>query len=131
MDTLHIPDVIRDSAPSRASRLDLVSATCRGQGLALATAHEHCAEAFAAADDLRRALKRIQALPTNRKKEMRDWLCDTAGGALDQLGNVQGAIDKELGTYGLDPTDPLDLSELEAFWQSVDQRDADTEESGW
>ena len=50
---------------------------------------------------------------------MRDWLCDTAGGALDQLGNVQGCIDKELGAYGLDPTDPLDLSELTAFWEGV------------
>jgi hypothetical protein len=131
MDTLHIPDLIRDSAPRCASKLDLVSATCRGQGLALATAHEHCAEAFAAADDLLRALKRIQALPTNRKKEMRDWLEVVASGAIDQLGNVQGAINKELGRYGLDPADPLDLSELEAFWQSVNTRDADTEESGW
>lgn len=130
MDTF-IPDVIRDSAPTRASRLDLVSATCRGQGLALASAADDCAEAFAAADDLLRALKRIQALPTNSKDEMRNWLCDTAGGALDQLGNVQGCIDKELCAYGLNPTDPLDLSELDAFWQSVNTSDADTEESGW
>ena len=119
MDSLHIPDVIRDSAPCRASRLDLVSATQRSQGLALASAADDCAEAFAAADDLVRALKRIQALPTNSKDKMRDWLCDTAGGALDQLGNVQGAIDKELDDYGLYPTDPLDLSELTAFWEGV------------
>lgn len=119
MDTLHIPDVIRDSAPCRASRLDLVSATCRGQGLALASAADDCAEAFAAADDLLRALKRIQSLPTNRPDEMQAWLEVVASGAIDQLGNVQGAIDKELGRYGLDPADPLDLSELTAFWEGV------------
>jgi len=132
MDSLHIPDVIRDSAPRSASRLDLVSATRRSQGLALASAADDLAEAFAAADDLLRALKRFQALPTNRKKEMRDWLCDTAGRALDQLGNVAGAVDKELVLAGLDLSEPLDLSDLEAFWRSVDTpRDADTEESGW
>ena len=37
MDTF-ISDVIRDSAPSSASRLDLVNASRRGQGLALASA---------------------------------------------------------------------------------------------
>ena len=132
MDTLHIPDLIRDSAPRCASKLDLVSATCRGQGLALATAHEHCAEAFAAADDLLRALKRIQALPTHRKQEMRDWLADVSGGAIDQLGNVEGAIERDLDALGCVPLEPLDLSELEAFHASVDTpSDADTEESGW
>lgn len=132
MDTTYIPTAIRESAPMHATRLDLVAANRRGQNLALASARQDCQEAFAAADDLLRALKRFQALPTNRKQEMRDWLCDTAGRALDQLGNVQGCIDKELGNYGIDPTDPLDLSELEAFWRSVDTpSDADTEESGW
>lgn len=119
MDTLHIPNVIRDSAPSSARRLDLVSATRRSQGLALASAADDCAEAFAAADDLLRVLKRFQALPTNRKDEMRDWLCDTAGGALNQLANVQGSIDRELDRLGLYPTEPLDLSELTAFWEGV------------
>lgn len=119
MDTLHIPDVIRDSAPVRARRLDLVSATCRSQGLALATAHEHCAEAFEAADDLFRALRKFQALPTDRKDEMQAWLSETAGRAIDQLGNVQGSIDRKLDQLGLHPTEPLDLSEITAFWESV------------
>ena len=132
MDTTYIPEVIRESAPGRALKWDMLSATQRSQGLALASAHDDCQEAFAAADDLLRALKRIQALPTNRKDEMQAWLCDTAGGALDQIGNVQGCIDKELEAYGCNPLEPLDLSELEAFWRSVDTpRDSDTEESGW
>lgn len=119
MDSLHIPDVIRDSAPGRASRLDLVSATRRGQGLALASAADDCAEAFAAADDLVRVLKRFQALPTNRKDEMQAWLEIVASGAIDQLGNVQASIDRELDRLGLYSTDPLDLSELTAFWEGV------------
>lgn len=130
MDTI-IPAVIRESAPSHVTRLDLVSATRRGRGLARASAKADAQEAFAAADDLLRALKRIQALPTNRRQEMRDWLCDTAGGALDQLSNVQAAIDRELEAYGCNDLEPLDLSELEAFFQSVDTpRDSDTEECG-
>ena len=119
-DSTFIHDVIRESAPSHATRLDMISATRRSQGLALASAHDDCQEAFAAADDLLRALRRFQALPTNRKDEMRDWLADTAGGALDQLGNVQGEIDRELEKYGCNDLEPLDLSELEAFWRSVD-----------
>lgn len=131
MDTI-IPAVIRESAPMRASKWDLLSATQRGQGLARASAKADAQETFAAADDLLRALKRIQALPTNSPGKMRDWLCDTAGGALDQLSNVQAAIDRELEAYGCNPLEPLDLSELEAFWRSVDTpRDLDTEESGW
>lgn len=130
MDRTHTPAVIRESAPMHATRLDLVSATRRSQGLAVATAQEQLAEAFQAADDLLRALNRFQALPTNRKQEMRDWLCDTAGRALDQLGNVEGAINKDVEEYGCQ-MEPLDLSELEAFWRSVDTpRDSDTEESG-
>lgn len=131
MDTLHIPDLIRDSAPRHATKLQLESASRLSQGLAIATAQEQCAEAFQAADDLLRALRRFQALPTNSPDKMQAWLCDTAGGALDQLSNVEGCIDKALDAQGLDPTDPLDLSELEAFWQSVNTSDADTEESGW
>ncbi len=119
MDTL-IPDVIRESAPGRATQLDMISATRRGQGLALASAADDCREAFEAADDLLRALRRFQALPTNRKQEMRDWLADTAGGALNQLRNVEGTIDCELAALGCNPLEPLDLSELEAFWRSVD-----------
>ena len=131
-DSTFIHDVIRESAPMHATQMDLVSATRRGQGLALASAADDCREAFEAADDLLRALKRFQALPTNRKQEMQAWLCDTAGGALDELGNVQGEIDRELEKYGCNDLEPLDLSELEAFWRSVDTpSDADTEESGW
>lgn len=127
-----IPAVIRESAPMHATRLDLVAANRRGQNLALASARQDCQEAFQAADDLLRALKRIQALPTHRKQEMRDWLAETAGGALDQLGNVMGAIERDLDALGCVPLEPLDLSELVAFWRSVDTpRDADTEESGW
>lgn len=118
MDTL-IPDVIRESAPGRATQLDLVSATRRSQGLALASAADDCREAFEAADDLLRALLRFQALPTNRKDEMRGWLCDTAGGALNQLRNVEGTIDCELAAIGCNPLEPLDLSELTAFWEGV------------
>lgn len=130
MDTLS-PAVL-ESRPGRATRLDLVEANRRGQSFALANARSDCQEAFAAADDLLRALKRIQALPTNSPGKMRDWLCDTAGGALDQLSNVQAAIDRELEAYGCNDLEPLDLSELEAFWRSVDTpRDSDTEESGW
>lgn len=131
MDTLHISDVIRESAPRHATRLDLVSATRRARSLDLATAKADMQEAFAVADDLLRVLRRFQALPTNRKQEMRDWLCDTAGRAIDQLGNVEGAINKEVEEYGCQ-MEPLDLSELEAFWRSVNTpRDSDTEESGW
>jgi hypothetical protein len=119
MDTLHIPEAIRESAPRHATRLDLVSATRRSQSLALASAHDDCQEAFAAADDLLRALRRFQALPTNRKDEMNGWLHDVAGGAIDQLGNVQGAIERELDGLGCNPLEPLDLSELTAFWESV------------
>lgn len=119
-------------APGNATRLDLLNANRRGQNLALASARQDCQEAFAAADDLLRALKRIQALPTNRKQEMRDWLAEVSGGAIDQLGNVQGAIERELDYYGCNPLEPLDLSELEAFHASVDVPcDSDTEESGW
>lgn len=69
---------------------------------------------------LLRVLRRFQALPTNRKDEMRDWLADTAGGALNQLRNVEGTIDCDLAAFGCNPLEPLDLSELEAFWRSVD-----------
>lgn len=128
----YIPEIIRESAPRSASRLDLVSATRRSQGLARSTAAEQCAEAFQAADDLLRALKRFQALRTDRPEEMRDWLAETASFALDQLGNVEGAIDRDLDRAGCAPAEPLDLSELVAFWRSVDTpSDADTEESGW
>ena len=118
-DTTLIPTAIRESAPRHATRLDMVSATRRGQGLALASAADDCREAFEAADDLLRALRRFQALPTNRKDEMRDWLADTAGGALNQLRNVEGTIDCELAALGCNPLEPLDLSELHAFWESV------------
>jgi len=118
-DSTFIHDVIRESAPMHATQMDLVSATRRGQGLALASAHDDMQEAFAAADDLLRALKRIQALPTDRKQEMRDWLHDVAGGAIDQLGNVMGAIDKDLEAQGCNPVEPLDLTELHKFWESV------------
>lgn len=132
MDSLHIPVVIRESAPMHATRLDLVAANRRGQNLALASARQDCQEAFQAADDLLRALKRIQALPTNRKQEMRDWLADVSGGAIDQLRNVEGAIERDLDALGCVPLEPLDLAELEAFHASVDApRDADAEESGW
>jgi len=127
-----VPTAIRESAPMHATRLDLVAANRRGQNLALASARQDCQEAFQAADDLLRALKRIQALPTNRKQEMRDWLADVSGGAIDQLRNVEGAIERDLDALGCVPLEPLDLSELEAFHASVDApRDADTEESGW
>lgn len=119
MDSLHIPAVIRESAPMHATRLDLVAANRRGQNLAIASARQDCQEAFQAADDLLRALKRIQALPTNRKDEMQAWLCDTAGGALDQIRNVEGAIDRDLCKDNCNPLEPLDLSELTAFWESV------------
>lgn len=110
---------ILNSAPRHATRLQLASASSRSQNLAIATAAEHCAEAFAAADDLRRALKRFQELPTARPQEMRDFLADTAGHALDQLSNVEAAIDRDLDEQGASPVEPLDLSELRAFWESV------------
>lgn len=110
---------ILNSAPRHATRLQLASASSRSQNLAIATAVEHCAEAFAAADDLRRALKRFQALPTARPQEMRDFLADTAGHALDQISNVEAAIDRDLDEQGASPAEPLDLSELRAFWESV------------
>ena len=119
MDTTYIPALIRESAPGRATRLDLVSVTRRAQGLALASAHDDCQEAFAAADDLLRVLRRFQALPTNRKDEMKKWLEVVASGAIDQLGNVEGAIDKDLEANGCNPVEPLDLYELHAFWESV------------
>ena len=112
-------DSIISAEPRVYTRLQLRSANRQAQGLALADARQKCSEAFEAADDLLRALKRFQALPTNRKQEMRDWLHDTAGGAIDQLSNVMGAIDKNLDEQGLYPTEPLDLSELHAFWESV------------
>ncbi len=130
MDTLS-PAVL-DERPSHATRLDLVSATRRGQSLALATAHEQAGEAFEAADDLLRALRKFQALRTDRPDEMRDWLAEVSGGAINQLGNVQGAIERELDYYGCNPLEPLDLSELEAFHASVDVPcDSDNEEIGW
>lgn len=130
--TAWLSPMILNSAPRHATRLQLESASKRAQDFAEATAKEHRAEAFAAADDLLRALRRFQALPTNRPQEMRDWLCDTAGGAFDQLGNVMGCINRDLDEQGASPAEPLDLSELAAFHQSVNTpRDADTEESGW
>ena len=119
MDTLHTPTIIRESAPRHATRLQLESATRLSQSAALATAREFRAEAFEAADDLLRALRKFQALPTNRKQEMRDWLADTAGSAIDQLSNVAAAIDDDLIMADLDLSDPLDISELTAFWESV------------
>lgn len=127
-----ISPAILNTASARASRLDMVSATRRSQGLARATAAEQCAEAFAAADDLLRALKRFQALRTDRPDEMRDWLAETASTALDQIGNVEGAIDRDLDRAGCAPAEPLDLSELVEFWRSMSKPSAaDTEESGW
>lgn len=114
----YIPALIRESAPGRVLKWDLLSATQRSQGLALASAHDDCQEAFAAADDLLRALRRFQALPTNRRQEMNGWLHDVAGGAIDQLGNVMGAIDKDLEANGCNHVEPLDLAELHAFWES-------------
>ena len=49
----------------------------------------------------------------------RDFLADTAGHALDQLSNVEAAIDRDLDEQGASPVEPLDLSELRAFWESV------------
>jgi hypothetical protein len=95
------------------------SASVLARSFAEAAADEHCAEAFAAADDLVRALRRIQALPTNSPQDMRDFLADTAGHALDQLSNVEAAIDSDLDEQGASPVEPLDLSELRAFWESV------------
>lgn len=132
MDTTYIPTAIRESAPMHATRLDLVAANRRGQNLALASARQDCQEAFQAADDLLRALKRFQALRTDRPDEMRDWLAETASTALDQIGNVEGAIDRDLDRAGCAPAEPLDLSELVEFWRSMSKpSDADAEESGW
>lgn len=119
MDTTYVPDLIRDNAPRHATRLDLVSATRRSQGLALSDAQQKLSEAFQAADDLVRALRRFQALHTGRPQEMRDWLCDVSGGAIDQLGNVMGAVDRDLEEQGLNPAESIDLSDLYAFWESV------------
>ncbi len=119
MDRTHIPAVIRESAPMHATRLDLVSATRRSQGLAVATAQEQLAEAYQAADDLLRVLKRLHALRTDRPDEMREFLYDVASTALDQFGNVEGAIDRDLDRAGCSPAEPLDLDELVAFWQAV------------
>jgi len=117
--TAWLSPMILNSAPRHATRLQLESASRRSQGLARATAAEHSAEAFEAADDLLRALRRIHALPTNSPQEMRDFLADTAGHALDQLSNVEAAIDRDLDAQGASPAEPLDLSELRAFWESV------------
>jgi hypothetical protein len=111
--------MILNSAPRHATRLQLESASKRAQDFAEATAKEHRAEAFEAADDLLRALRRFQALPTNRLQEMRDFLSDTSGRALDQLSNVEGYIERELDAQGASLAEPLDLSELRAFWESV------------
>jgi len=119
MDATYIPALIRESAPGRVLKWDMLSATQRAQSGALAAANEFRLEAFAAADDLLRALRNLQALPTNRRQEMNGWLHDVAGGAIDQLGNVMGAIDKDLEDSGCNPVEPLDLSELHAFWESV------------
>lgn len=110
---------ILSSAPGRATRLQMESASVLARSFAEAAADEHCAEAFAAADDLLCALKRFQALRTDRPQEMRDWLHDVASGALDQLGNVEGAIDRDLDEQVASPAEPLDLSELRAFWEGV------------
>lgn len=117
--TAWLSPVILNNAPRHATRLQLESASRRSQGLARATAAEHSAEAFETADDLLRALKRFQALPTNRPQEMRDFLADTAGHALNQLGNVEGCIERELDAQGCDLAEPLDLSELRSFWEGV------------
>lgn len=110
---------ILDSAPRGATRLQIESASRMAQGLAQADAQQKRSEAFDAADDLLRALRRFKELHTARPQEMRDWLHDTAGGAIDQLSNVQGSIDRSLDEQGLYPIDPLDLTELHAFWESV------------
>jgi hypothetical protein len=116
-DTLS-PSVL-DSGPRGATRLQLESASRMAQGLALADAQQKRAEAFEAADDLLRALRRFKELHTERPQEMRDWLHDTAGGAIDQLSNVMGSIDRSLDEQGLVASEPLDLTELHAFWESV------------
>jgi len=117
--TAWLSPAILNSAPRHATRLQLESASSRSQCLARATAAEHCAEAFEAADDLLRALRRFQALPTNRQQEMRDFLADTSGRALDQLSNVEGCIERELDAQCASLAEPLDLSELRLFWEIV------------
>lgn len=116
-DTLS-PAVV-DAAPRHATRMQLRSASRLAQGRAHATAVEHAAEAFTAADDLVRALRKFQALRTDRKDEMRNWIADTLAGALDQLGNVEGAIDRDLDADGCSPLASLDLSEMTEFWEEV------------
>ena len=117
--TAWLSPTILNSAPGRATRLDMVNASQRARDFADAAAKEHSAEAFEPADDLVRALKRFHALTTNSPDKMEAWLYDTAGGALDQLSNVEAAIDSDLDEQGASPVEPLDLSELRAFWESV------------
>lgn len=105
---------ILDSAPRGATRLQLQSASRMAQGLARSSAAERVSELFTAADNLLRSLRDLQHCGVSK-----DFLWDTAGGAIDQIRNAQHAIDTELDEQGVDATHPLDLSELHAFWESV------------
>jgi hypothetical protein len=110
----YIPEIIRESAPMHATRLDLVAANRRGQNLALADAHQKASELFLAMDAYLRALKGLQACGASKA-----FLWDAGAGAHDQASNVMGRIDRELDAQGLYPLDALDLSELDAFLEKV------------
>lgn len=109
-----IPDSIRESAPRHATRLDLVSATRRSQALAWADAVQKRGQLFTAMDDFLRALRGLQA-----EGACNLFLEDCAVGALIQASNLQHAIDKDLDQEHLVASEPLDLAELHAFWESV------------
>jgi hypothetical protein len=105
--------LIHEAAPR--SRLQIASASRMAQGLALADARQKASELFLAMDDTLRALKALQACGAHK-----DFLWDCAAGLKDQARNVAHAIDVELEERsGCDPLESIDLSELDAFLESV------------
>lgn len=114
MDTTYVPDLIRDGAPRHATRLQLESATRMSQRLTRSDAVQKRGELFTALDDFLRALKAMQAVGASSL-----FLEDCVTGAIDQARNAAHAVDLDLRAAGLDDAEPIDLSDLYAFWESV------------
>lgn len=96
------------------TQLQIASASKMAQGLALADAVQKRGDLFAATDDFLRALRALKDCGADR-----NFLWDCAAGAIDAVRNVAHAIDKGLDEQGLVECEPLDLSELHAFLESV------------
>jgi len=106
-------DTLLDTRPA-PTRLQMESANRMGQRLALADAHQKASELFSAMDDMLRALKAMEACGASKA-----FLWDCAAGLRDQVEGISGLIDRDLDENNLNPLEPIDLSDLDAFLAKV------------